>query len=239
MDKDKTNIIEALRGKPPIYRIKSCTTFRNAKLDMPLVGLMGYFSSNLMDWTNNSSTFNFVNNGWDVPPIRIANVIVVDSRGDVAMGMSDKGHLLVFEKVQEPKKQSLKTELLTVGRVTKARDGGMGFVLPDRILYHGQFDRIESFTDDLKNTSTSDGDIMVVYDAPLVEIDGGYESFGIEKTDGNKAIARGLLVPVWERDEIPHEAQELMYQIEERKKKIQEAQETIEELERKLKKLKK
>lgn len=162
-----------------------------------------------------------------------------------------QGHLNLDATIslhQESKKQSLKTELLTVGRVVECRDGALGFVLPDRIIYDTQFDAIETFTSDLLNSMDSSGDIMKVFDAPLLK-EGNYihRSFYLDAFDTvEDFVEKGLLIPIWERDEIPVEVQELMCQIEQKDKQIKFAQkekecleEEKQELEKELQKLKK
>lgn len=160
-----------------------------------------------------------------------------------------QGHLNLDATInlhQKSKKQSLKTELLTVGRVVETRDRTLGYVLSDRIIYSDCHDPLSSLGNDLLSNMHSSGDIISVFDAPLLD-DTVVDKRAFSLSHGkDKSIKLGLLVPIWERDETPHEVQELMCQIEQKEKQIKFAQkekecleEEKQELEKELQKLKK
>ena len=174
--------------------------------------------------------------------------IYVDADGDVVgYPNSYTREVLTFKEFMlaiSPKK-SLKTELLTVGRVVETRDGYLGYVLPDRIIYSDCHSSLKSYDDDLKNIEDEDSDIIEVYDAPLLE-DEKYKhysrAFSLKTTtvgDLKWNISSGLLISVWKRDEIPHEVQELQYQIEQKQKQIEAIEQEKAELEKELKELRK
>lgn len=82
-------------------------------------------------------------------------------------------------------------DLLEVGRVVETRDGNMGFVLKDRIICKDGWYTLIRFDEELKHEFDENGDIVVVYDSPIIV--GTAWNFESE----NKILLR----PVWERKE--------------------------------------
>ena len=81
--------------------------------------------------------------------------------------------------------------LLKVGRVVETRDGEMGFLLEDRILYSEGWDELRRFDEDLKHEFDKDADIMTVYNCPITN---GYAwHFGSE--------VKMFLDTIWRRKE--------------------------------------
>lgn len=66
--------------------------------------------------------------------------------------------------------KSLKEDLrslLQVGRVVETRDGEMGFLLEDRILYSKGWDDLRRFDENLKHEFVKGADIVAIYNCPI------------------------------------------------------------------------
>ena len=82
-------------------------------------------------------------------------------------------------------------DLLEIGRVVEARDGYMGFVLKDKIIYSIGWNDLKSLNTELKCETFKNMDVVRVYDSPIVN--GLSWSFS--------ALNKDLLNLVWERKE--------------------------------------
>lgn len=92
--------------------------------------------------------------------------------------------------VVEFKSEGLK-RLLKVGRVVETRDGEMGFLLEDRILYSKGWDDLRRFDENLEHKVAKDADIVAIYNCPITN---GYAwCFGSE--------IKMFLETVWRRKE--------------------------------------
>lgn len=95
-----------------------------------------------------------------------------------------------FKSIRSDDMKDLRN-LLKVGRVVETRDGNRGFVLGDKLIYSDGWYNLDIFNSDLTCENTEDGDIMRVYDCPV-----------IDRCSWHFASAReDLLQLVWERKE--------------------------------------
>ena len=95
-----------------------------------------------------------------------------------------------FKSLKEESMKDLR-DLLEVGRVVETRDGCIGFVSKDKIIYKSGWDDLKLFNTELKCETFKNSDIVRVYDSPIVnDLSWNFGSSG-----------KDLLNLVWERKE--------------------------------------
>ena len=95
-----------------------------------------------------------------------------------------------FKSIRSDDMKDLRN-LLQIGRVVENRDGSRAFVLDGKLIYSDGWDNLDIFRNDLTCENTEDGDIMRVYDCPV-----------IDRCSWHFASTReDLLQLVWERKE--------------------------------------
>lgn len=99
-------------------------------------------------------------------------------------------NIVEFKSLKEESMKDLR-DLLEIGRVVETRDGCMGFVLEGKIIYDDGWDNLDIFRNDLTCENTKDGDIIKIYDCPIID----RRSWNFANND------KSLLNLVWERKE--------------------------------------
>lgn len=110
--------------------------------------------------------------------------------------LDNKCDVVEFKPSEESKVENLR-HLLKVGRVTELRNGKIGIILEDRIMFSHGWNNLGSshYDNNLKSLvglTTSDWDIMKIYDCPIIS----GQSWCLSSVDKN-----GLEL-VWKRNEI-------------------------------------
>lgn len=76
--------------------------------------------------------------------------------------------IIEFKSQKEESMEDLR-ELLKFGRVVELRDGCMGFLLEDRVIFQNAWVNLKQFDENLEHKRGRDGDIVAIYNSPIIE----------------------------------------------------------------------